>query len=87
MKSIDYRMVDISENIQIPVPINCNLEEEQAAVAKFLANNDLAELEREYEELATAIRERDLVSADELLSILELEAAKNTAPEEKLNGL
>jgi hypothetical protein len=47
-----YRFVRLTENIEIPVPVDCTQEEEAVLVAKFKADHDLAELENDYRRLA-----------------------------------
>ena len=81
MNKEDFRFVPVTESIEIPVPKNCTFAEEQALVAEFKAKHDLAELEKEACELETAIREGNLVSADEVLKELGIatEASRKTA--------
>ena len=80
MKKEDCRLVNITENIQIPVPKDCTAEEAQALVASFKANNDVNELEKEVQDLARAIKEGKLISADEVTRELEkTETARLTA--------
>jgi DNA polymerase III delta prime subunit len=81
MNITDCRFVRLTNNIEIPVPKNCTPEEELALVAKYMAENDIAELEKEAQDLARAIEEGDMVSVDELLRILDAdsEPSKKTA--------
>jgi len=70
MKRTDYRFVRVSADIEIPVPNDCTPQEEQIIIAQFKAQNNLTSIEHENEELAKAIREGSLVSADELMRTL-----------------
>jgi hypothetical protein len=70
---MERRFARITDNIRIPVPLDCTPEAEARLVAEFKAKHDIAELEAEAEDLAKAIKEGTLVSLEELLRQLEEE--------------
>jgi hypothetical protein len=70
MKIEDCRMVRLTDIIGIPVPKDCTPEEELPLIARFMAENDVEELEREAQQLERDINEGNMVSADELLRLL-----------------
>jgi hypothetical protein len=74
---MEHRFARITDNIRIPVPLDCTAEEEARLVAEFRAKNDIEQLEAEAEDLAKAIREGTLVSLEELLRQLEEEETES----------
>lgn len=79
---MNHRMVPISENISIPVPLNCTHAEEAAKVAEFLAKNDLTELEAEAIQFGKDLAAGNFFPIEELfkeLGIEELEIEKESA--------
>jgi hypothetical protein len=57
MERKNYRFVQLTENIEIPVPIGCTKEEEQEVIAKFRAEHNLVDLEKDYRLLARQMGE------------------------------
>jgi hypothetical protein len=78
MAKMKHRFVRVTDYIDIPVPLECTPEEEQALVAKFKAENDLAELDAEARQLERDIAENNLVPIEDVLRDLGI-AAKEPA--------
>jgi hypothetical protein len=78
MAKMNHRFVRVTDYIDIPVPLECTPEEEQALVAKFKAENDLAELDAEARQLERDIAENNLVPIEDVLRDLGI-AAKEPA--------